>query len=179
MKARFGVKQRHMGKRQRGQPGADQVTEQHYAPQAKQDQQIARRGFMHDRQYRRDGVFGKQLLARHDDNDETEGVAEVLDEKTAGIVRQAGVENAFRRQRGTHRQPGGDRRPQQRQPVALQLFFAFHPDLFMHRRRARRQILFPDFDFAFALFLFLALYLHRLILLVILALLFVHAVAPA
>ena len=37
----------------------------------------------------------------------------------------------------------------------------------MHRRRARRQILFPDFDFALALFLLLALYLHRLIRLVL------------
>ena len=49
----------------------------------------------------------------------------------------------------------------------------------MHRRRARRQILFPDFDFALALFLLLALYLHRLIRLVLTALLLAHAVAPA
>ena len=49
----------------------------------------------------------------------------------------------------------------------------------MHRRRARRQILFPDFDFALALFLLLALYLHRLIRLVLPALLLAHAVAPA
>ncbi|MNF08782.1 hypothetical protein D3C80_2092900 [compost metagenome] len=53
---------------------------------------------MHDRQHGGHGIFCKQLLTGHNHNDKAEGVANIFDKETAGIVRQAGVKNAFRHQ---------------------------------------------------------------------------------
>ena len=64
---------------------------------------------MHDRQHRGHGILGKQLLASHDNDNKTEGVAEVFQQVPARYVGKMHVKNAFRYQRGAHRQARSDR----------------------------------------------------------------------
>nr|VUD32249.1 Uncharacterised protein [Raoultella sp. NCTC 9187] len=64
---------------------------------------------MHDWQHGGHGILGKQLLAGHDNDDKTEGVAEIFQQIPACDVGKMHVKNAFCYQRGTHRQARSDR----------------------------------------------------------------------
>lgn len=152
--ARGFIKNGHKFKRQRRKAGADEIPEQHHAPEPQQQSQVGAGRVVHHRQDRRHGVFGKKLLARHDDDNKAEGVAEAFQQKAARNAFQMHMENPLRQQRRAHRQPGGDSRPEQRHRIALQLFFAILADVFVNGHRTRRQGLFIHFYLFTAFFLF-------------------------
>ncbi|UWN51674.1 hypothetical protein ASALC70_03907 [Alcanivorax sp. ALC70] len=125
-----------------GDAGADDVAGQHHAPQPHQAPQIAQGGVAHERQDGGDGVFGEQLLAGQNHDQKAQRVAHAADQKAGVAVRQMGVEQASRHQRGAHGDAGGDRRPQQRHGVPFQFLLAGHAQPFVHGGGPRGQVLF-------------------------------------
>ncbi len=114
---------------------------------------------MQQRQNRRECVFGEELLAAQYDDKESNGVAELGNERPPGSIGQVSGQQSFRDQRKSHREPRRQPRPGQRYRRALELFPPFlenGPENDMGRGRG----LFVDFVF-FPFFLFGGGLFHR------------------
>jgi hypothetical protein len=107
-------------------------------PQPQQTAKLAPAGLGHQRQHRRHGVLGEQLLPRQDHHQKAERIAQTFDQERAGQPLHVMVEQGARQHRETHGHAGRQRRPAQRRHAARQLLFALAANRLVQHHRPRR-----------------------------------------
>src|SRR3954468_16518620 len=91
---------------------------------------------MQQRQDRRQGVFGKELLPTHADNEKAQAIAKRRKQATYRLVGDHPMKLSLHNERQPHRQAGGKTREYDGPPASFEFLLSLRTDGFMDERCA-------------------------------------------